>query len=253
MRSNVIIAGIGEIGSVFARGFLRTGRTVVPVTRETGFAQLDSLDPELVLIAVGESALQDMLQQVPERFHDRLCLIQNELLPGDWRKAGLEQPTVMSVWFEKKKGQDSRPVIASPAFGPHASALCDALGELDIPARLLDSAEQLTFELVVKNVYILTTNICGLQTGGNVSTLWSRHEDFARAVATEVITLQEAMTGETFAADALIDAMLNAFDGDPEHMCMGRSAPARLSRALENSNALGLDLPTLQRLGRDHL
>jgi len=39
--------------------------------------------------------------------------------------------------------------------------------------------------------------------------------------------------------------MVNAFNGDPEHGCMGRSAPARLERALGLAKEHGLQLETL--------
>ncbi len=42
--------------------------------------------------------------------------------------------------------------------------------------------------------------------------------------------------------------MLRAFDGDPAHRCMGRSAPARLARALEHAEHLRLPVPTLRAI-----
>jgi hypothetical protein len=103
---------------------------------------------------------------------------------------------------------------------------------------------------VVKNLYILTSNIAGLRVGGAVGELWRQHEDLARAVAEEVIDIQEALTGARFDRPALIQAMCNAFQADPEHKCMGRSAPQRLQRALEQGKAFGLMLPTLTGLAR---
>ena len=35
MKSPVVLIGIGEMGAVFARGFLRAGYPVYPVTRQT--------------------------------------------------------------------------------------------------------------------------------------------------------------------------------------------------------------------------
>jgi exonuclease III len=95
-------------------------------------------------------------------------------------------------------------------------------------------------ELVVKNLYILTTNIAGLRTGGNVGELWAQHQDTARAVATDVIAVQEALTESRFDPEQLIESMVQAFEGDPQHQCMGRSAPARLQRALEHAERLGV-------------
>lgn len=248
----IIIVGMGEMAGVFARGFLRAGYPVYPVTREMNMQQQAAqiANPQLVLVAVAESDLQPVLQNLPNTWKDQLVLLQNELLPHDWQQHQLE-PTVISVWFEKKKGQDFKVLIPSPAYGDKADMLVDSLGAIGIAARKLHSAEELLFELVVKNVYILTTNIAGLKTGGTVSTLWQNHQPLARAVASEIIELQQKLTGQTFEQEQLIDAMLQAFDGDPEHNCMGRSAPARLQRALKLAQQYQLQLPTLQQIAAD--
>ena len=54
--------------------------------------------------------------------------------------------------------------------------------------------------------------------------------------------------GAALPADDLIKGMLAAFDGDPDHGCMGRSAPARLARALQQSDAQGLEVPELRKI-----
>jgi hypothetical protein len=252
LKPPVVIIGIGEMAGVFAGGLLRLGHPVYPVTRQSG--DLASLAraipvPTMVLVAVGESDLATVLEVMPEAWRDRLALLQNELLPGDF--AALTEPTVISVWFEKKKGQDARVIIPSPVFGPRANLLVDALAKLDIPATLLASPDDLLFELVVKNLYILVSNIAGLKTGGTVGTLWADHEGFACEVATDVIALQEGLTGATFDREQLIRAMLEAFEGDPDHKCMGRSAPQRLARALAHADRLGLEAPNLRAVSRE--
>jgi len=65
-----------------------------------------------------------------------------------------------------------------------------------------------------------------------------------------VIALQEGLTGSRFNNDDLIAAMVRAFEGDPDHQCMGRSAPARLRRALEHADRLGLRLPMLREIAQ---
>ena len=250
MKTPVVVIGIGEMGGVFARGLLRIGHPVYPVTRGTDLAEVavELPDPELVLVAVAENDLHTVLKQLPPAWHSGVALLQNELLPRDWEQHGLQQPTVISVWFEKKPGQDAKVLIPSPVYGPHADILQASLGAIGIPACVLKSKSELLFELVVKNVYIVTTNCAGLVTGGSVSELWSDHRELAEAVAREVISIQESLACCSFDADALITGMLAAFAGDPDHKCMGRSAPARLSRALQQAAAAGLAVPHLREI-----
>jgi len=252
MLKTVVVWGIGEIGSVFARGLMRLGYTIVPVTSSSNPDDIAKAvpSPELVLIAVGEATLQSVLASVPAVWADKVGLIQNELLPADWLQHPLKDPTVVSVWFEKKKGMDAKPVISSPAWGPHAATLVQALQALDIPAHEVATLEDMTYELVRKNVYIVSTNVAGLKVGGNVAELWANHEDFARDVVSDVIDIQEVLVGESLPAERLITGMLEAFDGDPNHGCMGRSAPARLARAITQADAASLATPTLREIAK---
>ncbi|MCG6965323.1 MAG: hypothetical protein LJE59_02295 [Chromatiaceae bacterium] len=240
--------GMGEMGSVFARALMRLGHPVYPVNRGDDMKKTARQlpQPKLVLVAVAEGDLVALLAKVPKAWRKQLALLQNELLPDDYQHLG--KVSVISVWFEKKRGQDIKVIIPSPAYGPRAKLLAKALATLDIPVKLVDKPRDMLFELVAKNLYILTTNIAGLRTGGSVSQLWARHQDLARSVANEVITLQEGLTGSRFNNDDLIAAMVRAFEGDPDHRCTGRSAAARLERALARAECLGLQLPTLRAI-----
>ena len=254
MKKPVVIIGIGEIGGVFARGFLRTVHPVYPATRQSSLDELVAVtpDPELVVVAVGEEDLHPTLEKIPAVWRSRLVLLQNELLPRDWREHDIDDPTVISVWFEKKPGMEAKVVVASPVHGPHADSIITALDAVGLPAYRVDSEEQLLFELVRKNLYILTTNIAGLALGGcTLEELWNMHQELALDVAADVLTIQHWLTGEALDDTALIDAMVLAFDGDPEHGCMGRSAPARLERALKIASEAGLEVPTLQRIAAE--
>ncbi|WP_456447397.1 ketopantoate reductase family protein [Thiolapillus sp.] len=251
MKQPIVIIGVGEMGGVFARGFLRLGHPVYPVTRGQNLEQAatEIPEPEAVLVAVGEKDLPGILEQLPDAWKNKIILLQNELLPADF--SHLPEVTVISVWFEKKPGMDYKVIIPSPCYGPRCPLLRDALGKLDIPVKILGDEDQLLFELVLKNLYILTTNIAGLKTGGSVGELWAEHQDIALEVAEDVIRLQEKLTGRRFDHEALIAAMLHAFEGDPEHKCMGRSAPARLERALEHARDHELELPSLMQLASE--
>lgn len=249
-KAPVILIGVGEMGGVFARGLLRAGYPVWPLSRGDDVDALATAIPEpsLVLVAVGEKDLHPVLETIPAAWHHKLALLQNELLPRDWQAHGFEQPAVTSVWFEKKPGRDPKVIIPSPLYGPGAEILQQALEALGIPTKPLASSAELLHELVLKNLYILTTNIAGLKVGGTVGELWSRHQSFARAVADEVLDIQQALSGETLSREPLIKGMVAAFEGDVNHGCMGRSAPTRLARALQHGDDFELALPNLREL-----
>ncbi len=249
MSKSVVIIGLGEMGGVFARGFLRAGIPVFPVTRTMNVQQaMNSMpNPDLVLLAMGEGDLQAGLASIPDQWKPKTALLQNELLPRDWRNH-LPDPTVISVWFEKKKGQDVKVLIPSPVFGSGSELIKAALNTIDIPVEIKADADEMEFELVVKNVYILTTNIAGLECGGNVESLWKEHNAIAREVANEVVDIQGWLTGKAWDRETIIKGFVRAINGDLEHKCMGRSAPARLARAITLADEAGLAVPKLRSI-----
>jgi ketopantoate reductase len=253
MNQSVIIVGMGEMGGVFARGFLKAGYSVIPVNRNQDMLSVVQENPQvqLILIAVAEKDLPAVLAHIPASCSDRIGLLQNELLPNDWLHAGLKNPTVISVWFEKKPGMDARVLLPSPVHGPAAAFLQKALGAIQIPAQIIDNEDDMLFELVRKNLYILTTNLCGLQTGGNVSQLWKDNAVLLNHVFDDILKIQEYLTGKTFQRDHLLSAVLTAFEADPDHQCMGRSAVQRLQRALHIAQQAGLDTPQLENLAKN--
>lgn len=250
MKKTVVVIGIGEIGSVFARGILKTGYPVYPITRGMSVtdAAVDVPDPEAVIVAVGEKDIKNILESIPRLWQDRLVLVQNELLPRDWNAQRIENPTVISVWFEKKKGQDSKVIIPSPVFGPHAGLIQTALESIGIDCAILASPDELLFELVLKNVYILTVNVAGLKTGGTVGELWDKHQDLARDVANDILDVQFRLIDKELDRDKLINGMVNAFNGDLDHKCMGRSAPTRLARAVSQADEFALKAGALRAI-----
>ncbi len=254
MRTPVVIIGIGELGSVFARGMLRTAHPVYPLLRGMDPAEeaRQMPQPQAVIVATGEADLHPVLERVPGAWKDRLVLLQNELLPRDWEAHHIAQPTVIAVWFEKKKGMDVKVLLPSPVWGPHAALIVEALAAIDIPAREVATAEAMTLELVAKNLYILTTNICGLvlPEGATAGELHAHHAELERAVATEVLDVQEWRAGHPLDRPLLLRKLEEAIAADPAHRCKGRSAPARLLRALEHARAAGLAVPTLRDIAR---
>ena len=250
MQESVIVIGTGEMGGVFTRGLLRLGHPIFPVNRHTNLEKICKAVPEprLVLVAVGENDLHNTLANIPKAWHAHLGLLQNELLPGDWKQHNISNPTVISVWFEKKKGQDFKVLIPSPIYGPEAALLEKALATLEIPSWELDSQTELEFELVRKNVYILTTNIAGLVIGGTVDDLWFKHKDLARQIANEVMDIQAWLVGHHLDRERLIEGMVEGIKGDLHHKCMGRSAPARLARVIQYADQADLKVPKLREI-----
>jgi len=252
---DVVLIGAGEMGGVFARAFLRSGYAVHPVLRTTDPATVAERvrDPAIVLVTVGEADLDATLASLPPQWRDRLLLLQNELLPRSWKAHGIEDPTVAVVWFEKKPGQDVKVIISSPVGGPRAGMVVDALASIGIAAHVTTTDEDLEAELVAKNLYILTANIAGLETGGTVLEMWQGSNGLANAVASDVLAIQEYLVGHVVDRDAAIDGMLAAIGGDPDHGTTGRSAPARLARAIRHADDAGLEVATLRDLAARYL
>ena len=250
MEKKVVIVGIGELGGVFARGFLRMGFTVIPVVRSMDITDVASSiqTPELVLLAVAEKDIDQSLKTLPENWRDRAGLLQNELLPAQWQKYHIKNPTVISVWFEKKKGMDTKVLLSTVVYGPQADLIEGALKTLEIPSKILATEQDLLRELVVKNVFVYAINIAGLMVGGTTGQLWENHQPYATDIAKEIIKLQSGLANSTFSETELIDRYYDALKSDPGHKCMGRAAQQRLKRAVEQSRELNIELPQIETI-----
>ncbi len=260
IKKPIVVIGIGEMSGVFTRGLLKAGYPLYPVTRDMNIQAVSEQlnDPEMVLVAVGENDLAPVLEQLSEHWKDRLCLLQNELLPRDWQAHKINNPSVISVWFEKKKGQDFKVLVPSPVTGPKAELIKNALAQLEIPCWRVKNEQEMLFELVRKNLYILTTNIAGLDMapGCDVNELWDEHRDLALRIIADVLTIQAHLTSQNFDdsdRERLIEAMVEAINGDLGHKCMGRSAPARLARAVNYAKANNLEVKELTRIAEEQL
>lgn len=257
--SEVVVWGIGELGAVFARGLLRSGHGVVPVVRGTDVAALTAriAVPALVLVAVGETELDAVLSAMPHAWKGRVALLQNELRPRDWERHGLTSPSLAVVWFEKKRGTDVRVLLPTIVAGREvdgqgASLLVEALAAIDVPFERVSGDAAAHGALAAKNLYILVTNLAGMVVDGNVGTLLDEHREFALELAGEVLELESALFAPHFFARADALAVLDAAGAaDPQHACMGRSAPVRLARCIAHADALGLAVPVMRRIAAD--
>jgi hypothetical protein len=254
MKPPIVIIGIGELAGVFAKAFLRNGHPVYPIIRGMNIAaEAENLpNPQLVLVAVAEKDFQAVMQTIPDIWRNRLVLLQNELLPRDWEAHGVANPTVISVWFEKKKGMDTHVLLPSPVYGPQADLIAASLAGIEIPCKILNSDEELVFELILKNVFVFTINIAGLvlEEGTTTSMLWQKHQKLALDVADDVIDLQEHATGKTFARERLKKGLRAGIEGDPNHRCKGRSAHGRLTRMITLADDAGLKIKAIRSIHR---
>jgi ketopantoate reductase len=247
MKAPIVIIGIGELAGVFSHGFLRCGHPVYPITREMDISREYKKipTPELVLLTVQEHELHPVLKQLPADWLSKVGLLQNELLPRDWQQHDLTNPTVTIVWFEKKKGLELSNILYSPTYGPAASLISNALQAMDIPAPILENKDALLYELVRKAVYILTVNIAGLLNNCSVEDLWHQHQPLATEIAKEVILILESLTGKPLPQKKLINGMVEGIKDCPHRHCLGRSALARLERALKYAQEANIDTPRL--------
>jgi hypothetical protein len=200
-----------------------------------------------VLVAVGEKDLDAALESIPTALRDRIALVQNELLPPDWQRHGLVDPTVAIVWFEKKRGRAPVVVRTTRVAGPHADVLVAALAHSDLPSRRIDTRD-LSFELVRKDLYIVGSNIAGLAVGGTTGDLVTTHRELAIAILRDVLAIDSARLGETLPEEALIECALGDFAKDPGHACLGRTARERRARAIARADALGLAVPAIRKI-----
>lgn len=259
------VVGLGQLGSLFAEGLLKTGRPIVPVLRgEVIELALNTYDPELIVVAVGEDDLSSVLAGVPTGFRNRIALLQNELRPDQWlgcEGGDLIDPTIVSVWFERKAGKAPHVVLPTVLYGPHCGLLAGALSKWDLPFRVVEGEEELCFELALKNLYILGLNFGGLLVGGSAGELLFQHGAILNEIVADLIRLEQGLLSRiapqgssgAFARvelnpQRLKDALKNAIQADPGHGCAGRSAPRRLQRTLQHAAELGMELPSLLRL-----
>lgn len=246
--SPAVVVGLGQMGGVFSHALLRAGQTVVPWTRQSA-PNLDSVNPSVVLVATGESDLAPAVRALPHAWRERVALLQNELVPSSWQTLELETPTVAVVWFEKKQHTPVHVIQPTPIAGPHAASLVRALQGLGIDAHET-SHPDLVSDLVSKNLYIATANIAGLMLPPktSVGVLWNDHRSLAETVAREALELQRALVSTELDEAPLLASLQSSFMADPEHGARGRSAPARLERAIALAKEHGVAVPQMRRI-----
>ncbi len=250
LKKPIVIVGLGELGGEFARGFLRCGYPVYPVTRQISMDTLSQHlpDPALVLITVQEKELHKVLSEVPAIWRDKIALVQNELLPRDWQQFDIHNPTVAVVWFEKKPDMVLTNILYTPVFGPASLLMMEALDAIQVPTKKLENESELLYELLRKSLYILTVNICGLVENCSVGELWEKHSELAREVAHEAIKILAWLSQSTPSEEKLIAGMVEGIADCPHRKCLGRSAKSRLERALSYAKQAGIAVPKMEEI-----
>ena len=246
----VVIVGLGQMGRVFAQGFLAAGYPVYPVTSRMAMADAarQMPDPGFVLLAVPENVISRTLGQVPDHWRGKLGLLQNELLPYVWEAEGIQTPTTMAVWFEKKKGKTVHVFRPTTVHGPHADLVRVGLDAVGIACDAVADVGQMVTELVKKNLYVLTINIAGLVVGGTTGELWTRHRDLVARVSHDVLDVMDRLTGRTSDREEMMRFMEDILLRVPDHGCRGRVAQDRLERMVATGRAHGLTLPALTEI-----
>ena len=148
---------------------------------------------------------------------------------------------------------DSKVVIPPPIFGKKDTLVFDALAPFKLPSYILDTTEALNYELIRKNLYILITNIAGLEVYGNIESLNKDHNEIIQAVSNDVLDIQDWLTETTNEHSRLIEGIMEAFNGDPQHCYMGPSAPVHLTRALGFADQAGLPTSKLEEISSKYL
>jgi hypothetical protein len=245
---DLIVVGLGELGRLYGGAALRAGLRVTPWTREQrpeeALASLSEDTP--VLLAVGEDALTLALQSLPEPRRRHSIWLQNELFPRDWAELE-EPPTVLVPWLLQKRGKPLIVLHPSPVFGRHAELVLAMHRAIDIPALRIEpvcGAEALRD----KYAFIVAMNALGLSSDAPLGWFLEHEQGLIESVLRESAELAGKVC-EVSPAHAHVAALARtAFEALRDISPRGRTAAARIERALERATHHRLTLPTLERL-----
>jgi hypothetical protein len=240
---DIVVFGLGQLGQLYGSAALRAGIRVTPITRGVSpQAVLTALPEETpVLLAVGEEALAGALDELGAR---PTILLQNELFPSAWERRG-STPTVMVPWLLKKAGQPLTVPRSTQVFGAQAELVEALHAALGIACERLPNVQALHQALVDKYAFILTINALGLLRDRTLA-IWLAEDPLrVRALAEEAATLGERLCGTSIDRARTIQAVLEGMRNLSSMSARGRTARARIDRALAHAAQLGLELPEL--------
>ncbi len=243
-----LLIGAGQLGRTIGGGLLACGVSVDVALRDDTVEIGSQYD--FILVAVGEKDLPGVLTSIPSDARQRLVLLQNDLVPATWRAVEIQAPTVLVVWFEKKKGKPLQVVRESALAGPQSALFARVFESIDAPAHVIDEAA-LVRALLVKNLYINGSNAMGLALGGGTTGgLASTHRERTTALLRELCSIERTRLLEPCLDDddALIAETFAAFASEPNHGLLGRTAMERVQRARARGQQAGLVTPLLDRI-----
>ncbi|MDB4974269.1 MAG: hypothetical protein JWN48_2610 [Myxococcaceae bacterium] len=244
----LVVYGLGQLGQLYGAAALRAGMRVTPITRHSDpEAILQTVGRDVpILVAVSEDALDAVLERLgPDRGHAAI-LLQNELFPSRWQRHGM-QPTVLVAWLLKKPDAALTVIRPTPVFGAHAELLLELHRALAIPAVELHEERALHQALVEKYAFILTINTLGLLRDRTMGMWLQEDPRLVHAVALEAAQLGALLCGQRvdlLRCAAVAAEGMRALSGIGAR---GRTAKARVERALEHGASFGLELPELRR------
>lgn len=243
-----LLIGPGQLGRAIGGGLLACGVSLDVALRDSHIETWSQYD--FVMVAVGEKDFERAVRAVPAEARNKLVLLQNDLVPSSWRALDVTHPTVLVVWFEKKKGKPAQVVRTSDLAGPHSALFARAFEAIDMPARVIAEADCVR-ALVVKNLYILASNAMGLRLGGGTTgSLVAEHRAETTRLLRELCTLERARLNAAENAlledEALLEETFAAFASDPQHGLVGRTAKERVEKALLRAREAGVSMATLR-------
>lgn len=243
---NLVVYGVGELGSLFGAAALQAGIRVTPITRRTSAVEIlaDVAESTPLLVAVGERDLETALSTLPARHRLDIILLQNELFPSSWLKHDLS-PTVLVPWVLQKRGIPTRVAGLTRYFGKHAALLAELLEMLALPAQPLADEHALRQALVDKYTFILTINTLGVLVDRTLG-LWLQEDaTLIWDICSEATRLGEALVGTPVDAEQARRATEQGMRALGDVPARGRTARERVERAVTHATRLGLLVPTL--------
>lgn len=250
LQNPIVIIGLGQLGETFSKSWHQLGYPIVPVRRRQTLPEAFDQKPQAVLIATGERDLPSVLATLSPGLKDRAILLQNELVPRIWAPY-LTTPTLAAIWFEKKPGITLHSLRPSVAYGPQVHLLSTAFEVLNQPLQSVDTYEHMVVELMIKNTFILATNIYGLVSPGPLKNFISpRHRTRVQQLLNEICPLQSCLTGLMCPVDRTSHDIWEVIAKNAELVVPGRSALDRLHRTITTARQSNLFTPELDRIAR---